>query len=137
MDINNFQRVGSISNAHAGSDFESCTRRFFAAEGIELTRKFATLIGAGQQKKQHCFDLGSEKPPMLVECENHSWTQGGNMPSAKITIWNEAMYYFLLAPAKYRKILFAAKYSRRSETLASYYLRTHGHMVPDGVEIWE
>lgn len=47
------------------------------------------------------------------------------------------MYYFHLAPATYRKILFVLKHSRREVTLASYYLRTHGHMVPDGVEIWE
>ena len=74
---------------------------------------------------------------MLVEYKSHTWTQGGNMPSAKMTVWNEAMYYFHLAPVMYRKILFVLKQSRREVTLASYYLRTHGHMVPDGVEIWE
>ena len=59
------------------------------------------------------------------------------MPSAKMTVWNEAMYYFHLAPARYRKVLFVLKHARREVTLASYYLRTHGHMVPNGVEIWE
>jgi hypothetical protein len=55
----------------------------------------------------------------------------------KMTVWNEAMYYVHLAPAMHRKILFVLKHSRRELTLASYYLRTHGHMVPEGVEIWE
>jgi hypothetical protein len=137
MDINNFQRVGSVSNTHAGNDFESLVWRFFSRQGIELSRNFAAPVGAGEQKKLHRFDLGSEMPPVLVECKSHTWTQGGNMPSAKMTVWNEAMYYFHLAPATYRKILFVLKHSRRELTLASYYLRTHGHMVPSGVEVWE
>jgi hypothetical protein len=137
MDINNFQRVGSVSNAHAGSDFESVARAFFAHQGVELTRNFAAPVGVGEQKKLHRFDLGSADPPVLVECKSHTWTQGGNMPSAKMTVWNEAMYYFHLAPATYRKILFVLKHSRRDVTLAAYYLKTHGHMVPRGVEIWE
>jgi hypothetical protein len=137
MDINNFQRVGSVSNAHAGNDFESLARQFFARQGIALTRNFAAPVGVGEQKKMHRFDLGSTTPPVLVECKSHTWTQGGNMPSAKMTVWNEAMYYFHLAPTTYRKILFVLKHSRRELTLAAYYLRTHGHMVPDGVEIWE
>jgi hypothetical protein len=67
MDINNFQRVGSVSNAHAGNDFES----------LALIRNFAAPVRVGEQKKWHRFDLGSEKPPVLVECKSHTWTQGG------------------------------------------------------------
>lgn len=26
---------------------------------------------------------------------------------------------------------------KRNETLLEYYLRTHGHLVPDAVELWE
>lgn len=59
------------------------------------------------------------------------------MPSAKMTVWNEAMYYFHVAPKNFRKILFVLKHHRRELSLASYYLQTHGHLVPDGVEIWE
>src|SRR5438309_612198 len=113
MDVNNFQRVGSVSNTHAGNDFESVARAFFAKQGIELTRNFAAPVGVGDQKKPRRFDLGSEKPPVLVECKSHTWTQSGNMPSAKMTVWNEAMYYFHLAPDMYRKILFVLKHSQR------------------------
>lgn len=137
MDINNFQRAGSVSNAHAGKDFESLARQFFAGRGIKLVRNFEVPLGFSQHKKPHRFDLGSETPPVLVECKSHTWTQGGNMPSAKMTVWNEAMYYFHLAPEMYRKILFVLKHSRRDVTLASHYLRTYRHMVPCGVEIWE
>jgi hypothetical protein len=128
MDINNFQRVGSVSNAHAGNDFESLVCQFFARQGIALTRNFAAPVGVGEQKKLHRFDLGSEKPPVLVECKSHTWTQGGNMPSAKMTVWNETMYYFHLAPATYRKILFVLEHSRRelhTRLILSPHTRAH------------
>jgi len=112
-------------------------KAFGIAINSQKVVRFHPLDREKTEKKLHRFDLGSDAPPVLVECKSHTWTQGGNMPSAKMTVWNEAMYYFHLAPSMYRKILFVLKHSRREVTLASYYLRTHGHMVPDGVEIWE
>src|SRR5690242_6943912 len=112
MDNNNFQRLGALSNTHAGNDFEGAACEFFATQGITLTKNFSVPVGVGQTKKPHRFDLGSESPPVLVECKSHTWTQGGNMPSAKMTVWNEAMYYFHVAPPSYRKILFVLKHFR-------------------------
>src|SRR6266481_6202109 len=138
MDNNNFQRIGTVSNTQAGNDFEAaCRPNFFSQQGIPLVKSFSVPVGVGEHKKLHRFDLGSESPPVLVECKSHTWTQGGNMPSAKMTVWNEAMYYFHVAPAFYRKIFFVLKHSRREVSLASYYLKTHGHLVPAGVEVWE
>jgi hypothetical protein len=136
-DINNFQRLGSVSNAHAGNDFEVQARAFFLLQGINLIPNFKVEVGVSRLKKQHRFDLGSEQPLVLVECKSHTGTLGGNMPSAKMTVWNEAMYYFHVAPKDFRKIMFVLKHSRRDVSLASYYLKTHGHLVPDDVEIWE
>ncbi|MCM3671088.1 hypothetical protein M3181_19185 [Mesobacillus maritimus] len=74
-----------------------------------------------------------------MECKSHTWTASGNVPSAKITVWNEAMYYFHLAPKDYRKVFFILKdYSTKcSETLGDYYTRTHSHLIPEDVEIME
>lgn len=96
-------------------------------------------IGIGDKKKEHRFDLGSASAEIIVECKSHKWTASGNVPSAKMTVWNEAMYYFAIAPEDYRKILFVLRdYSdKKGETLAEYYIRTHEHLVPDEVEIWE
>ena len=49
------------------------------------------------------------------------------------------MYYFLVAPPGFRKILFVLKDlgDRRQETLAEYYIRTYRHLIPRDVEIWE
>ena len=135
----NFQRTGSISNAHVGRDFERIARTTLAEAGIPVSADFAAPVGIGSRTKIHKFDLGSEDPPVLVECKSHRWTSGNNVPSAKITVWNEAMYYFHCAPPKYRKILFVLRDERKSngETLSSYYIRTYAHLIPEGVEIWE
>lgn len=49
------------------------------------------------------------------------------------------MYFFLLAPSHYRKVLFVLKdYSKKhKKTLAQYYAANYGHLIPDGVEILE
>jgi hypothetical protein len=135
---NNFQRIGADHNAGVGRSFEKVARSFFLSnEGINLVPNFPVEVGVSDRKKIHRFDLGSAEPPVLVECKSHTWTQTGNMPSAKMTVWNEAMYYFHVAPKNFRKILFVLKHDRRGHSLASYYLHTHGHLVPDGVEVWE
>jgi hypothetical protein len=137
MDINNFQRIGAVSNAHAGSEFEELARAFFLSQGLSLRRGFIAPVGVGEVKKQRKFDLGSDSPPVLVECKSHAWTQGGNVPSAKLTVWNESMYYFFLAPREFRKIFFVLKHDRRDTSLAVYYLKNYSHLVPFGVEFWE
>jgi len=133
----NFQRLGAVSNAHAGNEFEGFAKRYFALLHIVLTPNIGVEVGVGELKKIHRFDLGSENPAVIVECKSHNWTNGGNVPSAKIAVWNEAMFYFHLAPDRYRKILFTLKSVRRGESLASYYVRSFGHLIPSGVEVWE
>ncbi|CAA9447780.1 MAG: hypothetical protein AVDCRST_MAG58-600 [uncultured Rubrobacteraceae bacterium] len=134
-----FQRIGSVSNAHVGSDFERAAQEVFASQGLRLVRGFSLPIGIGEKKQGHRFDLGSASAEVIVECKSHKWTTDGYVPSAKMTVWNEAMYYFAMAPEDYRKILFVLRdYSdKKGETLAEYYIRTHDHLVPDEVEIWE
>ena len=87
--------------------------------------------------KKHKFDLGSDS--VLVECKSHKWTSGNNVPSAKLTVWNEAMFYFACSPDSFRKIFFVLKDTRQkdNETLAQYYIRMYSHLIPNKVEIWE
>ena len=135
--MTNFQRVGWVSNARAGSDFEQIAARKLADAGISVAPNLNVDVGIGAIKKGHRFDLGSENPPVIVECKSHTWTAGGNMPSAKLTVWNEAMYYFSLAPRRFRKIFFVLKDVCRKESLAEYYVRLYNHMIPQDVEVWE
>ncbi|MDO6453946.1 hypothetical protein Q4490_10260 [Neptunomonas phycophila] len=134
-----FQRIGSLSNAQAGKDFELAAQAFFQSQGLELDRDVNIMVGIESQTKNHAFDLGCLSQKVLVECKSHKWTSGGNVPSAKLTVWNEAMYYFVAAPKGYRKIMFVLRdhSQKRGETLAEYYLRTYSHLVPSDVEFWE
>lgn len=61
------------------------------------------------------------------------------MPSAKLTVWNEAMFYFHLSPQIFRKIFFVLHDRRNGngETLLGYYRRTYAHLIPEGVEFLE
>jgi len=134
------QRKGAISNAHVGRDFELAAQNFLVNEGLYLELNIKISVGIGDVKKDHAFDLGCLDKKILVECKSHKWTApNDNVPSAKLTVWNEAMYYFLASPAGYRKIMFVLRdYSeKRKETLAEYYIRTYRHLIPEGVELWE
>lgn len=133
-----FQRKGAKSNTYVGKEFERAAKNFFLTQGLHLENDFLVKIGING-KKPHNFDLGSLNDKILVECKSHTWTEGGNVPSAKITTWDQAMYLFYSAPRDYRKIFFVLKdYSlKRQETLAEYYIRTKYHLIPQDVEIWE
>lgn len=133
------QRVGSVSNAHVGTDFESVALAYFTSKGITLQRRFPVEFGISTTKKSHCFDLGSASARILVECKSHRWTVGGRVPSAKMAVWNEAMYYFHLAPPRFRKVLFVLhdRRERKDESLLAYYKRTYSHLIPPKVEFLE
>ena len=137
--VNNFQRLGSTSNSHVGRDFETAAQDYFRQKGISLQRGHSVQLGVSSKKKNRKFDLGSDDPPVLVECKSNTWTRSGNVPSAKMTVWNEAMYLFLLAPTRFQKVLFVLRdfNEGRSESLAEYYLRSYSHLIPGDVEIWE
>ena len=133
-----FQRKGAKSNTQVGRDFEAKARAFFVTQGLNLTPGISIPIGINGSKA-HRFDLGDEEEKVLVECEAHTWTEGSNAPSAKMTTWNQAMFFYHAAPPGYRKILFVLRdfNRKRNETLGQYYIRTNPHLIPADVEIWE
>jgi hypothetical protein len=132
------QRKNSPSNTAVGNAFEDLTLCHFRHTIPSLSRPFWLPIGHIEQKK-HKFDMGSHEPKVIIECKSHTWTEGGNVPSAKLTTWDQAMLYFFLAPRSFRK-LFVVKHDANpstGESLLRYYLRTHSHVIPDEVEFWE
>ncbi len=133
------QRKDAPSNTHAGKAFEAAAHQFWKSKGISLKCDFPLRIGVSEKKKERKFDLGCEDKKILIECKSHRWTEGGNVPSAKITVWNEAMYYFAICPKDYRKIFFCLldRHRKQNHTLAEYYIKNRYHLIPDGVEIWE
>jgi hypothetical protein len=137
---NRFQRIDSVSNTKAGKDFELLAQAaILASENINLQFNISLEVGVAEIKKRHTFDLGSHTHRIIVECKSHRWTTGNNVPSAKITTWHAAMYYFLLAPASYRKIFFCLHHhsEKHRQSMAEYYIKHHSHLIPRDVEIWE
>lgn len=133
------QRIDAISNAHAGREFEAYARRFYADRGIELQPNHKLQIGTGAQKKSRAFDLECVEQKIIVECKSHRWTDGFKIPAAKLTSWNEAMYYFSLAASDYTKAMFVLRHEceKRRITLASYYLKKLRASNSHDVEFWE
>jgi len=129
--------LANRDNPYKGRRFEDAARNYFNQRGLRLERIFPIDVGVNNIRKPHRFDLGSSRPPILVECKAHTWTAGGNAPSAKLSVWNEAMYYFHAAPSEYRKIFFVLKSVRTGITLAEHYIGRFEHLIPEGVEIWE
>ncbi|WP_320175597.1 hypothetical protein [Maridesulfovibrio sp.] len=110
------------------------------SQGVKLVRSIKFPIGIDIAKiKDHAFDLGCTEQKVIVECKSHKWTSGGNVPSAKLTTWNEAMYYFVTAPSGLRKIMFVLRdfCPKHNCTLAEYYIKTNYHLIPSDVEFWE
>jgi hypothetical protein len=66
-------------------------------------------------------------------------TNGNNIPSVKLSVWNEAMYYFHLAPKEYKKILFVQMdfSQKKCITLLQYYLQTFYHFISKDVLFYD
>ena len=137
--MTNFQRKGAISYTHVEREFEEQAREVLAEHGLNLDPNHKVAVGIALQRKEHAFDLGSEHPKVIVEYKAQTWTEGDRIPSAKMKNWAEAMFYFYMAPTTYRKIFFVERSERKTtgESLLSYFIRTHFHMIPSGVEFWE
>lgn len=138
--MTNFQRDGSISNTHVDRAFEERARKILAAHDLHLQPNHRVPCALpGNKLKDHAFDLGSDDPKVIVECKSQTWTVGGNIPSAKMKNWAEAMFYFHMAPPDYRKFFFVERSLRPgyAESLLTYFRRTQAHTIPPDVEFWE
>ncbi len=85
--------------------------------------------------KNHKFDVVSDDRTIVIECKRYTWTETGNVPSAKMGFVNEAAFYLSLVDKSHKKyIVMLEDYnSYRKETLAEYYYRTNKHLLGDVV----
>ncbi|MBF8267893.1 MAG: hypothetical protein HW388_1401 [Dehalococcoidia bacterium] len=122
------------------------------AKGREFQRRAAQVLGLhfsvnfqvdypipiGNPAKEHKFDIVSEDRRYIGESKNYSWTEGGNVPSAKMGFINEAVFYLQHLPSDRRRFIVMRKDIRQTnnESLAAYYFRTYKHLL-NGVSIVE
>jgi hypothetical protein len=119
--------------------------RMFQKKSAEILSKHFDVdfhldypIPIGNPPKDHKFDLVSEDRKIIGECKNYSWTETGNIPSAKMGFTNEAAFYLTFLPKEHTRFIVMRKdnHSKKNESLAEYYFRTNNHLL-DGIMILE
>jgi hypothetical protein len=117
-------------NTGKGRSFQLRAAEILSREfGVKFEVNF--VIPIGNPPKEHQFDLVSEDFRYVGECKNYSWTEGENVPSAKMAFVNEAVLYLsLLPPDKERFIVMRRDvHPTKRESLANYYYRTYRHLL--------
>ncbi len=125
--------------ANSNSENPHVGRRFQESVKLILEKKFCTsfepeaVVAIGKPAKNHKFDLANDDRSIVAECKCYTWTDSGNVPSAKLMGLDEAVFYFSFLPTETKKILCMKKatYRGKTETLAEYYVRVHGHLMGD------
>ena len=125
--------------ANSNSENPHVGRRFQESVKLILEKKFCTsfepeaVVAIGKPAKNHKFDLANDGRSIVAECKCYTWTDSGNVPSAKLMGLDEAVFYFSFLPTETKKILCMKKatYRGKTETLAEYYVRVHGHLMGD------
>jgi len=104
--------------------------------GIEF--ELDVPIAIGSPPKLHRFDLVSADRAYVGECKSYTWTETGNMPSAKMAFLNEAVLYLSHLPTQTHRfiVMLFDLHPKRSESLVQYYIRTYRHLL-SGIELFE
>jgi hypothetical protein len=124
-------------NPGKGRDFQAVAAKLLTAKlGVSFHLDYPLAIG--HPPKLHKFDFVSEDLRYVGECKNYSWTETGNVPSAKTAFLNEAVLYLSHVPADKIKFLVMRldRHDRKKETLVEYYLRTYKHLL-GGLTLYE
>ena len=109
-------------NPRIGREFQEATARLLADYyGVGFDIEIPMPIG--NPPKLHRFDCVSLDRKIAVECKCYTWTQTGNIPSAKLAFLNQSVLYASLLPEGVLSVIamLKSRHQRRSETLAQYY----------------
>lgn len=122
--------MSNSDNPKRGALFQRQVRDWFQSNvkrPFELEKKL--LIG--EPAKEHKFDIVDEANTIAIECKRYTWTETGNVPSAKMGFTNEAAFYLSFLPDSYEKfiVMLYSYHEKRHETLAEYYYRTNRHLL--------
>ena len=124
-------------NPRVGREFQEKVKQWFETN-VMSSYELEHPILIGSPEKPHKFDIVDKSEKTVIECKSYTYTHTGNIPSAKLTTLNEAIFYFSFLPEETEKILVVshAVHPKKKETLAEYYIRINGHLLGD-VKVWE
>ena len=117
-------------NTGKGRDFQEIAAKLLSQLwGVTLVSDHPIAIGT--PPKKHRFDLSTLDIAYAGECKNYSWTETGNVPSAKMGFMNEAVFYLSFLPSSTLKFIVMRRdtHMRHRESLAEYYHRQYHHIL--------
>lgn len=124
-------------NPKVGKTFQEMVCKS-VSEYFQTDFDLEVAILIGHPSKNHRFDCVSDDKKIVVECKCYTWTDTGNVPSAKMMGMNEALFYMSYLSEGTIKVLCIKKatHPKKQETLAEYYVRIDGHLLRD-VKVFE
>ena len=122
--------MSNSDNPNNGATFQRQVLKWFERNHnakFELEKK----IPIGSPAKDHKFDIVDASGTIAIECKRYTWTETGNVPSAKMGFTNEAAFYLSFLPDSYEKyiVMLRSFHPKRKESLAEYYYRTNRHLL--------
>ena len=87
-------------NPGVGSAFQKAVARQFE-QHYDKEFILEMKIAIGQPAKDHKFDIVNPEKHIVIECKRYTWTETGNVPSAKMGFTNEAAFYLSFLPDTY------------------------------------
>ncbi len=129
-------------NAVKGYEFQNIAAEILG-DYFHILFRCENPIPIGDPPKQHKFDLVSKDMKYIGECKDYKWTSGENVPSAKISSVNEAVFYLQQLPTPESPtdqirfvVMRRAVNAKHKDSLAEYYYRMNKHLLK-GVIILE
>lgn len=124
-------------NPKVGREFEMLTKKW-AENQFGCSFIIGQAVDIGIPPKPHKFDLVSKDEGIVVECKCYTWTEGGNVPSAKLATLDEAILYMrsISRPAHKIIVMQYAWNEKKGVSLAEYFCEKKGHLLDD-ISVWE
>ena len=122
--------MSNSDNPRNGAIFQRQVMKWFQ-EKYQKEFVLEKKLSIGNPAKEHKFDIVAADESIAVECKRYTWTETGNVPSAKMGFTNEAAFYLSFLPDIYEKyiVMLYSFHEKRHETLVEYYFRTNHHLL--------
>ena len=74
--------MSNTDNPGKGAEFQRQVQAWFQGQ-LGLGFELETKIPIGDPSKNHKFDIVNLEKRIVIECKRYTWTETGNVPSAK------------------------------------------------------
>lgn len=106
-------------NPRIGKEFQRMVLAY-AKEHFLHDFKEEKPVDIGNPPTPHRFDVVSEDEG-IIECKCYTWTEGGNVPSAKLATLDEAVLYMKSVCHPAKKIIVMEATDNNGVSLAEYF----------------